>query len=71
MEKVKYNEQGICPFCGEMIEYVDNEINPSNLIAYWNCPHCGATGEEVYSFIGHFNCTRNNCTIESVEDEMN
>lgn len=70
MEKVKYNEQGICPFCGNVVEYIDNDLSSINFIAYWECCHCGATGEETYSFIGQFNCSKNGNNIECVKDEL-
>ena len=70
MEKVKYNEQGICPFCGGTINYVDNNSDLNCFIKFWNCPYCGSKGEEVYSFIGHFNCSKDNYNIDCVEDEL-
>lgn len=70
MEKVKYNEQGICPFCGSVVEYIDNDLSSISFIAYWECPSCKATGEEVYSFIGHFNCNKNGDEVECVEDAL-
>ena len=48
--KTEYNRQGICPNCGkENLEY--GELYPEDeLIIYpWDCPDCGAKGEESYN----------------------
>lgn len=68
MEKAKYNEQGICPFCGSVVEYTDNDLSSISFIAYWTCPSCGTTGEEVYSFVGQFNCNKDGNEIDCIED---
>ena len=37
---------GICPCCGEWVEYGDSD-NAGDYISYdWDCPRCGASGKQ-------------------------
>ena len=54
--KVKSNNQGICPFCGESnLEYGAVEFEGEMCYFPWECLTCKHKGEEWYSleFIGH------------------
>lgn len=63
MTKIKFNEQGTCPFCGSNdLEYDIAQRDGYGGIYYsWACNDCGAKGEEVYNldFVGHYNLTKN------------
>lgn len=50
------DEDGVCPICGDDVEYSDNEIDDDGTIAKWECPGCGATGKAGYAgvFSGHY-----------------
>jgi rubredoxin len=52
------HQEGICPVCGEDIEYGDFEMHDEGATYDWECPKCGATGKEGYdlTFDGnHYN----------------
>jgi C4-type Zn-finger protein len=73
MEKLKSNEQGVCPFCGEVgtLDY-DCVNNEGNMCYYkWHCMNCNHDGEEWYTmeFIGQNIIDENGDNIE-VNDEM-
>ena len=42
--------EGVCPVCGEGICYTgEHEFDDSGGKYGWECPHCGASGEEGYN----------------------
>lgn len=54
--KVKSNNQGICPFCGESnLEYGAVKFEGEMCYFPWKCLQCEHEGEEWYSmdFTGH------------------
>ena len=54
--KVKCNNEGYCPFCGNTnLEYGAVNFEGSMLYFPWKCASCGREGEEWYSmtFEGH------------------
>lgn len=56
--KLPIHQKGICPICGEDIEYGDFEMHDEGATYDWECPKCGATGKEGYdlTFDGnHYN----------------
>lgn len=48
MEENKKQEEGICPVCGEELEYGTGSADGSTYGYDWECKHCGAQGVEVY-----------------------
>ena len=41
-------ESGICPICGDALEYGVDELSEDGGSIEWTCSNCGATGEEYY-----------------------
>lgn len=58
------SEEGVCPECGEGVNYLSSEPDGESLGYEFECPACGATGTEWYdmSFDSH--------TIDGHEDEV-
>lgn len=51
-------KEGICPLCGNEIEYGLFEVLDDGGVYEWTCPACGASGEEGYNLIfdgNHYN----------------
>ncbi len=56
LTEITAEHEGICPLCGAEITYSGNNIIDNNGgIFPWECPACGAHGNESYSrkFSGH------------------
>lgn len=69
--KVKGNDRGCCPFCGEdNLEYGTVRFEEDMCYFPWECLDCKHEGEEWYSlnFAGH-NVIANGDNIE-IEDSM-
>lgn len=49
------DQEGICPVCGGQIQYCGAEMMDDGGVNHWECPDCGATGDEGYDevFDGH------------------
>ena len=41
-------ESGICPICGDALEYGVDELSEDGGSIEWTCSNCGVTGEEYY-----------------------
>ena len=51
-------KEGICPVCGNYIEYGGFELVDAGAVYEWECPICGATGKEGYDLVfdgSHYN----------------
>lgn len=44
-------ESGICPICGDSLEYGADKSTDDGGVITWICSNCGATGEEHYKKI--------------------
>ena len=52
------HKEGICPVCGGQFRYGEFELSDNGGCYEWDCPHCGASGEEGYDLVfdgNHYN----------------
>lgn len=57
------SEEGVCPECGEDLDYSDTELEGESFGYEYECPACGSTGTEWYDM------TFDTHTINGHEDE--
>lgn len=48
---MKKFEEGICPVCGEHVEYEYSFIEDDQVGQEWTCPKCDAQGTEWYDLV--------------------
>lgn len=44
-------EEGVCPVCGNQIDYDYFELCDEGGLYRWQCPKCGSTGKEGYDLV--------------------
>jgi len=37
-----------CPYCGDFLEFEEQEVHGSDIVEVWKCPGCGRRFEVVY-----------------------
>lgn len=45
------DKDGVCPVCGEHIDYEDREVLDDDCVCSWHCRHCGASGKMAESIV--------------------
>jgi len=49
--ETKKGDAGICPICGNDVEYGSGSVDDSDYVYKWSCEDCGTYGREYYDMI--------------------